>query len=294
MVRWGHGEVEGVTIMLGTNSRQHLARSVRLVIVGLALLVLPAVAAAQDPCEVSDVGGTVELPPVGCEYLSPDEAHEISAGLPIGTTIELAPIHKTFICSYGYGGFCTIALPPLVCEGVGGALGGHADCFDSDLELDISGTGGLAGFNRTLIVPLQVEVHTGPRNPGDPEQTFLTNMEFLEGEIFGDPDFCTFRFQGGSAFGLPSPGETTLTKLPNGNFNVDSFFDISYTIDFQGCPGSPLDGFGGRTQGTIRMQTGRPVVEPIPTLSTWGLMLFGGLLLAMLAVASFRRQRSEA
>ena len=40
----------------------------------LALLgfILPG-AAAADPCEVADVGGTVVLPPAGCDYLSPDE-----------------------------------------------------------------------------------------------------------------------------------------------------------------------------------------------------------------------------
>ena len=35
----------------------------------------------------------------------------------------------------------------------------------------------------------------------------------LQGELFGDPDFCTFRVTGGTDFGLPSPGHTTLTDL---------------------------------------------------------------------------------
>ena len=39
------------------------------------------------------------LPPQGCDYLTGDEVHEIIAGLPPGTTIELAPIHKDFACS---------------------------------------------------------------------------------------------------------------------------------------------------------------------------------------------------
>ena len=65
------------------------------------------------------------LPPQGCEYLSPDEVHVIVDGLPIGATIELAPIHKDFICDPGYGGLCTIPLPPGTCEGPGGGLGGN-------------------------------------------------------------------------------------------------------------------------------------------------------------------------
>ena len=68
--------------------------------------------ALAAPCVVPDKGtGTVTLLPEGCEYLSPDEVHMIIDGLPPGTAIELAPIHKDFICDAGYG-FCTIALPP--------------------------------------------------------------------------------------------------------------------------------------------------------------------------------------
>ncbi|MCH7603358.1 MAG: hypothetical protein IIB54_11385, partial [Planctomycetes bacterium] len=54
---------------------------------------------------VTDDGtGTVTLPPAGCEYLTADEVHEIVDGLPIGTTIELAAIHKDFVCADQPGG----------------------------------------------------------------------------------------------------------------------------------------------------------------------------------------------
>jgi len=261
--------------------------------VALALLLLPVAAAAQDPCEVIDVGGTVVLPPDGCEYLSPDEVHEIVDGLPIGTTIELAPIHKNFVCGGGATGYgtCSIVIPPLACEAPGGALGGKGDCFDSSLEVQITGTGALGGFSRNITVPIFVEVHTAPRNPGDPVQSFDTDMFSLEGEIFGDPDFCTLRFEGGSAFGLPSPGHTTLTKLPSGNFNVDSFFDVTYEITFQGCPGSVLEGFGGVTQQTLRMQTGRPA--NVPGLGTPGLALLAVMTLAVGGWFMLRPRRSD-
>ena len=58
------------------------------------------------------------------------------------------------------------------------------------------------------------------------------------------------------------PGETTLTRLgpPGSDFQVDSFFDIAYTIDFQGCPGSVLEGMGGRTIDETRLDT---CLEPV-------------------------------
>ncbi|MCP4589345.1 MAG: hypothetical protein GY842_01240, partial [bacterium] len=41
-----------------------------------------------------------------------------------------------------------------------------------------------------------------------------------------------------------------------------SFFDITYQIEFEGCPGSVLDGYMGTTTATIRMQTGRFAEPP--------------------------------
>ncbi|UCC30105.1 MAG: hypothetical protein JSU86_18145, partial [Phycisphaerales bacterium] len=212
---------------------------------------------AGNPCVVPDNGnGTITLPPAGCDYLGPDEVHEIIDGLPPGTTIELDPIHMDFICSQDGGTVCSLPLPPGECELPGGTLGGHGDCFQSTLDLTVRGTGSLTGFNRHLAVPIYCEVHTGPRNPGDPVQTFPNDMFRLQGELFGDPDFCTFHVVGGTDFGLPSPGQTTLTQLPSGDFAVDSFFDITYQIEFEGCLGTQLADYGGTTTATIRMQTG--------------------------------------
>src|SRR6185436_526698 len=72
----------------------------------------------------------------------------------------------------------------------------------------------------------------------------------------GDPDFDLLRVTAGNDFGMPSPGHTTLTQLPGGNWDVDSFFDITYRIDFVGKAGGPFGGMSGSTTGTIRMQTG--------------------------------------
>jgi len=60
----------------------------------------------------------------------------------------------------------------------------------------------------------------------------------------------------GTDFGMPSPGQTTLNRLPTGDFAADSFFDLSYQIEFVGAPGSALDGFAGTTTATIRIEAG--------------------------------------
>ena len=157
-------------------------------------------------CVVADNGtGTITHPPAGCEYLSPDEVYQIIDGLPPGTTIELDGPFWDFLCP-DTSGFCSESIPPGICEQPGGNLGGDAHCSVGTLEVDVTGTGSLAGFNRHLAIPMNAEGHTGPRSPGDPVQAFPAEMFQLQGELFGDPDFCTFRFRGGSTFGMPSPG----------------------------------------------------------------------------------------
>jgi len=214
-----------------------------------------------DPCAEPDNGtGTVSLPPAGCQYLSPDQVHRIVDGLPPGTTIELAPIHKDFICSERGGSVCSFpASLANACREPGGTLGGEKECNDSTLQLRLRGTGMLAGFNRIIDFPVGFETHVGPRTPGQPVQTFDTDMFRLFGQITGDPDFDLLRITAGTDFGLPSPGHTTLTRRPDGNWEVDSFFDITYRIDFVGSPGGPLAGHSGSTTATIRM-----VATPTP------------------------------
>ena len=214
---------------------------------------------AATLCIAPDNGsGTATLPPLGCEYTSSSGVYLIDDGLPAGDTIELAPTHKSFVCSGP--GSCSLGLAPGVCEAPGGGLGGDGHCFASTLQLQVTGTGSLTGFSRSLNVPLSLwEVHSAPRIPGDPVQSFDTEAVSMAGVLFGDPDFCQFEFEAGILFGGYSPGHTTLRVLPSGDFNVESFFDVAYSIDYEGCPGSVLESFSGTSTGILRIETGVPL-----------------------------------
>ena len=219
-------------------------------------LALPATGTAQQPCPcvAPNVGGTSVLIPTTCTvgYLG---FMNIINGLPVGTTIDMNAELKSFAN---------------VVEVPGGSLGGHIQTWDAVLELQVSGTGALNGFNRSLFVPVQGISHSAPRTPGDAVQGFNHDLISLYGELFGDPDFCTFRVTAGSNYGYPSPGASTLTRLgpPGNDFQYDSFFDVHYEIQFQGCPGSVLEGFAGSTLANHEF---RICTAPVATEeSTWG------------------------
>ena len=205
--------------------------------------------APKKRCIVDDDGtGTATLPPPGCGYSSPRQVHMIIDGLPPGTVIELEPAYTDFTCPGG------------VCGAPGGNLGGQRETFDATLVLQLSGTGTLTGFRRTLRVPISVVTDSAPRTPGDPVQSFVAEIVNLAGNLTGDPDFTDFTITAGSANGLLGSGRTLLEDLGDGTFRVDSFFDMTYQIDFTGAPGSVLAGRSGSTQGSIRLETrrGRP------------------------------------
>ncbi|MFW9817842.1 MAG: hypothetical protein ACFFEW_18145, partial [Candidatus Thorarchaeota archaeon] len=195
-----------------------------------------------NPCVVPDNGtGTADLPPVGCEYVDPYADWMIIDGLPEGTTIEMDGILMDFVN---------------ITTGSGGSLGGEYQQYDATLDLTVSGTGDLAGFNRHLAVPVTLETHSAPRTPGDPVQSFATVIYQMQGQLFGDPDFCELIVRAGNNLGLPGPGHTTLSELAGGDFAVESFFDVTYQIEFDGCPGSLLQDYSGITTATIRIKMG--------------------------------------
>jgi len=216
----------------------------------VSILFLSVCIVSSYACIVPDDGpGTANLPPAGCPYQSPDEYYHIIDGLPPGTTIDIDGVIG------GY--FNTLSFP-------GGTLGGEVEQFDATFDAPMQGTGQLAGFQRQLSISINGETHSGPRNPGDPVQSFATDWFRFEGLILGDPDFAVLEIIGGTYHGLSSPGQTTLTKLPSGDFAVDSFFDISYEIYFEGDPGGALGGLSGTTNGTIRVFVPEEPYSPVP------------------------------
>ncbi len=147
------------------------------------------------------------------------------------------------------------------------------NAYDIFTELSLHGTGSLNGYHRNIMIPLgQGSIHWADRVPGNPLQEISAVWNQLQMQITGDPDFDLLRITGGNSFGMPSPGHTTLMQLPEGNWAVDSFFDITYRIDFVGAPGGPFGGESGSTTGTVRVQL-------IPEPTTLLLLGLGGLLL---------------
>lgn len=210
-------------------------------VMSLALALTAGAAFAQDPCTAPDNGtGTVTLPPAGCEYLTADQVHKIIEGLPPGTEIILAPIHKEFICrqASGTGG----------CGSPGGSLGGQVEIFASTAVFQLMGTGSLAGWSRTISIPLNTETHTGPRPNGATVQSFPTDMYRIQGALYNDPDFDVIEITGGTANGFPSPGHTILTRQPSGHFVVDSVFNVQYSIRYIGSANGKLKGAAGTTK----------------------------------------------
>jgi len=128
----------------------------------------------------------------------------------------------------------------------GGSLGGDRDTGQATMRLAI-----LAGVAIPKFLTMEVVMDSGPRTPGDPVQSFTTEMFRLAGQLpAGDPDFDLLRIRGGSDFGMPSPGHTTLIRESPTRWSVDSFFDVFYTIDYVGRAGGPFSGMSGST--TIR------------------------------------------
>ncbi|MCC6124249.1 MAG: PEP-CTERM sorting domain-containing protein [Pirellulales bacterium] len=233
----------------------------------LACFALPSIAGAT--CYVPDNGlGTADLP-IPCPYYTPIDDMNIVDGLPPGTTVEIDAI---------LSGMAGVEIP------FGVYAGGNSQSYSGILAIPLIGTGTLAGYSRPgMTMPVTGSTGSNSRSPYMATQSFNTEMFQLQGQLLGDPDFDLLRITAGTSFGLPSPGHTTLTQAGGGNWAVDSFFDITYRIDFVGAPGSPLAGMSGSTTGTIRFQT-----EPVPEPGTIVLLCAAGM--AGLAVAIRKRK----
>lgn len=248
---------------MNRTSRPFLSAGVLAVLLTLAA----APALALEPCVVPDNGaGTIGFPPPGCAYLTTGGDKMMVAGLPATSGLEVTPVFFNFAC-----------LPPLEelkttatdCSNPGGSLGGDAQLFDLDVRLDVVGTGDLAGFRRVVVVRQTAETHTAPRQAAAP---FDADFFRLPGDpaggycLVGDPDFDFLCLRAGSNLVGPSAGATDPTPLPSGDFQVDSFFDVSYEVRFTGAPGGRLAGLGNEETeplpaGVVRVEA---FADPFP------------------------------
>jgi hypothetical protein len=218
-----------------------------------------------DPqaCVVPDNGGgTADLLPASCPYGSVNDLMILN-GLPPGTAIGIVA-SGNFTCPPATPGLCSFPSPvPGVDCSQGTPASGEQDCASATLALHLVGTGTLSGFVRDIPLAVGAEARFDPRVPGAPLQSFNTDLFRLQGQVINDPDFALLRITAGTDFGLPSPGHTTLTQS-GGNWNVDSFFDMTYRIDYIGAVSGPLNGRSGSTTGTARIRTGAGTCVHVP------------------------------
>jgi len=191
-------------------------------------------------CQSPDNGSGTAILPASCT--SGLQGHmQIIDGLPPTAVIEIDA--KLFNP--------TLPIP----RNPGSPLGGDIIIPVEMIAMDLKSAGPVV-LNKTVNFQVQEVIFTGPYIPFDPVQSFGTDLFQLQGQLpIGDPDFDLLRITAGTNFGMPSPGHTTLTKLPGGDWAVESFFDITYRIDFVGNPGGPLAGMSGSTTATSRFQT---------------------------------------
>lgn len=247
------------SVLTGESSRRHQhRRSSRCVTVALTVLGLSSGACTQllPPYFVPDNGtGTANMPPLN---------NTIASG-PINATLAGNAIGPSGALTLVSAALLNLQFQPALGGGLFG-LAGFRQQSVAQVQITLGGTGSLAGYHRTLSLAIQCEVHSGPHPLGATVQDFPTQVNRLSGQITGDPDFDLLRITAGQSAALPSPGHTTLTRQPDGRWAVDSFFDISYRIDFVGHPGGPITGMSGSQTTTQRIQIGGPSPQAQPPI----------------------------
>jgi hypothetical protein len=236
------------------------------ILLASAIAILVTASASAAIVIVPDNGGGTAQMPIQAAYpsLAP---MIIDAGLPGGSQININAVWQA---------------PVVSAEVAGGALGGTKSAGGGPLmQWSMQGTGAFAAYNRVLVMPGQAppgnasfaspafavigssyEVHAAPRMAFAPVQNYTTDLARMQSQLPpGDPDFDLLRLTAGTDFGMPSPGQTLLTQV-GPNWNVESFFDITYRIDFVGHPGGPFGGMSGSSTHQVRFQIGMPFPEP--------------------------------
>lgn len=212
------------------------------ILLAATLLVVSTLVIAAPVCETPH-SVNPDYPPLGCEY---SVNLSIVDGLPPGTTLEISALLTDF------------THPFLPYEYPGGYLEGTQVTWLGSLDMVITGTGTLAGFSRNIFMEVGEDIDyfnpqmdLGPRGGGG-THSFPILVRNIQGRRFGDPDFDFLHFRSGVDFGLPNVGSATYINVDNTNtiWNVESILDFDYEIDFQGAPGSILEGFAGSTHSS--------------------------------------------
>jgi hypothetical protein len=261
---------------------------------GCCIALIVAVPVSAAVVIVPDNGfGTANMP-ILADYVSQTPMQMINGV--IGGVININAILET---------------PTVYAEQPGGTLGGTKSAGGGSgmFTWQMQGTGAFAAYTRTLTFPVKpgpgvvsfvdpafnvtgadFEVHAAPRTLNAPFQSFDTDMFQLFGQrtnpADADPDFDLLRVTAGTNFGMPSPGHTNVLQL-GPNWLVDSFFDLTYRIDFVGKAGGQFGGMSGSTTGTVRISLGESLA-PVPELTSCLVWCIG-----MWSVATvFSRRRS--
>ena len=202
------------------------------------------------PCYGPDNGqGTIDLPPTcGLGPIGPINTPIITNGLNPGDSIILLDAN-----------LLNFTPSPIV---PGGSLGGDTQHSQGNLDVHLGGTGTLSGWNIHVPIRVDCQIDSASRPYFAPQQSFDAHVFNLNGGITAPtPDFSQLHLVAGDQLGLPSPGHVTIIKQQNGTWNIDSFFDVMYRIDYVGS--GMLAGHSGTQITTKHLQIGQPPTQAV-------------------------------
>jgi len=213
-------------------------------------VVKPVRAIAASSCVTTAAPGGSILPPIDCGYISPAKVHQLlnDPNTSSSVKLKLQINHRRFLClSPRLNGPCKVRQ--------GGPLGGQVEEFDSSLVIDITGTDEFADYKRTIKLDAYTITATSKIDPDADVQTIANEMVYIDAVLENDVDFDYLRITAGTENGLESSGETTITRLDDGLWQVDSKFDIEYAIDMKSNPEGALKGFSTSNKGSVTMES---------------------------------------